>query len=161
MATPNGRGEGIRAMSINPIFQKRAPASPKKNHPPMTPRLNSGPAVDRSTVPTSPKRKTRSDKTHDIRICVTLNQKALIRRLAKESKVAATKYATRMLLDAISSCRALPAYEYRDTKIYVHVKPAQLDYQKVFEFAIANDVSEREAATRLVMHVLRQRGGLM
>lgn len=145
-------------MSINPIFREPAPASP--NIPLMNkPNLKPKAPAEISAQPRQ--QKTRSDKTHDIRICVTLNQKALIRRLAKESKMAPTKYATKMLLSALTTCRSLPEYDYRDTKIYVHVKPAQLDYQKVFEFAIANDVSEREAATRLVVHVLRQRGGFV
>lgn len=150
-------GEERSKMSINPIFREPVPDSPNK---PLLNKPNLKPEVPAELPAPQPRqRKTRSDKTHDMRISVSLNQKALIRRLAKESNMTPTKYATKMLLSALSTCRSLPEYDYRDTKIYVHVKPAQLDYQKVFEFAVANDVSEREAATRLVMHVFRQRGG--
>lgn len=143
-------------MSINPIFREPAPTSPSK---PLINKSKLKPEAPGDPPTNHQQRKPRSDKTHDIRICVNLNQKAHLRRLAKESKMAPTKYATKMLLSALSTCRSLPEYDYQDTKIYVHVKPVQLDYEKVFELAVANNVSEREAATRLVMHILHQRGG--
>ncbi|MCY9665852.1 hypothetical protein M5X11_12895 [Paenibacillus alginolyticus] len=158
-------------MSINPIFTEPAPVKPVKaifTEPtlvkPVTPILaNPNVKLDPPVeipAPTSQK-KSRSDKKQDIRICVTPNQKALIRLMAKELKSTPTKYATNMLLAALSNCASLPEYQYSNTKLFVHVKLKQQDYQKLFELAVVHDVSEREAATRLVMHILCQRSGAM
>lgn len=145
-------------MNINPIFNE-AVTSVTKNQQMNT---NSRMTHISSKVPeNTPQRKTRSDKTHDIRICVTPYLKAQIRLLAKDSNLSTTKFATKLLVNALSCCRSLPEYPYKDTKLYVHVKPAQIDYKKVFELAINNDVSEREAATRLVLFSLKQRGVIM
>jgi len=130
-------------MSLNPIFKEHVSTS--------NPNLN----TNAKPVP----RKPRSDKTHDIRFPVTAELKTLIRRLAKANKMKETQYTTKMLLAALSSCQILPEYDYHDTKIYMHVKPTELHYEKVFDLAVKHGISERKTVTQLIIYILNQRGG--
>ncbi|GGG18662.1 hypothetical protein [Paenibacillus abyssi] len=128
-------------MNLNPIFKQSA-SSPK----PLT------------TL--KPDRKDRSDKKHDMKFPVTPAQKALIRKLAVQQgmKGRETAFATKLLIEALSSMDGLPEYDYHDTKSYMHVKPGQLIYEKVFALAVENGLSERQVVTRLVIHSLVKRG---
>jgi hypothetical protein len=136
-------------MTLNPIFKE--PASPQKT----ITQSPSSPPANPSTV----QRKTRSDKTHDIRFPVTPDQKALIRRLARANDMKETQFTTKLLMTALSAYPVLPEYDYHDTKLYMHVKPKEIDYQKVFDLAVKYGISERQTVTRLIISILRQRWG--
>lgn len=126
-------------MPINPIFEEKL-------------------VLTKSSTLSSPvtKRKTRSDKRHDIKFPVTPAQKEMLRLLSKKNRIRETSMTTKLLSISLREITVLPDYEYHDTKKYMHVKPNQLEYERIVEFAIRYGISERKVVTLLMMSVLKR-----
>ncbi|MFT9486637.1 MAG: hypothetical protein ACH0QD_04610 [Tepidibacillus sp.] len=124
-------------MNLNPIFQNE-----------QTNKIN----------PRISKRKTRSDKIHDIKFPITPVIRSEIRRRAKaEGFPNETKYCTHLLIQALKYDKSFfPEIKYTDTKTYIHVKPTEFYYDKIFELKVDWDLrSDRQTVHRLIMGMIR------
>ncbi|QWI52530.1 hypothetical protein [Bacillus mycoides] len=122
--------------NVNPMFE-----TPKK-----------------STTITNPQpRKTRSDKKKDVKIPVNEIQRQLIRTSAFQEGITTTQYMSKLITEhlRIDYISEIHAYEYRDTKKYIHAKLEQETHSNLVQLAIEWGVSQRAAATRILCFALR------
>lgn len=135
--------------NLNPILRpNRNPASPGK---PVNPK-----PIERS------ERQVRSDKIHDLKFPVTPAERSEFRRQAKLKGMTETKFATALLLRAISLFRSAPLrftdLPYTDTKQYLHCKPTEFQYDEIFQISLAWNVSVRQAVHRLMITMIQGSG---
>ncbi|EJR93376.1 hypothetical protein IKE_05868 [Bacillus cereus VD196] len=109
------------------------------------------------TIPIRQSRKIRSDKKIDIKIPVSETQRQLIRTSAFQEKNSTTQYMSKLITEylEIDYISEIHAYEYRDTKKYIHAKLEQKTHSKLVQLAIEWGVSQRAAATRILCFALR------
>lgn len=102
-------------------------------------------------------RKTRSDKKKDIKIPVNEIQRQLIRSSAFKEGTTTTQYMSKLLTEhlRIDYISQIHAYEYKDTKKYIHAKLEQKTHSQLVQLAIEWGVSQRAAATRILCFALR------
>ncbi|HDR4450919.1 hypothetical protein ABR769_25705 [Bacillus cereus] len=124
---------------INPMFE---PREPRKQS---------------TTIANSLPRKTRSDKKKDIKIPVNEIQRQLIRSSAFKEGITTTQYMSKLITEhlKIDYISEIHAYEYKDTKKYIHAKLGQETHSKLVQLAIEWGVSQRAAATRILCFALR------
>ncbi|MGE6504498.1 hypothetical protein ACQKF0_30145 [Bacillus wiedmannii] len=124
---------------INPMFE-----TPKKS----------------ITITNQQPRKTRSDKKKDVKIPVTEIQRQLIRTSAFHNNLTTTQYMSKLITEhlRIDYISEIHAYEYKDTKKYIHAKLEQGAHSKLVQLAIEWGVSQRAAATRILCFALRTMG---
>jgi len=129
------KGESIMS-NVNPMFEPRKQSTTIANKQP---------------------RKTRSDKKKDVKIPVTEIQRQLIRTSAFHNNLTTTQYMSKIITEhlRIDYISEIHAYEYKDTKKYVHAKLEQETYSKLVQLAIEWGVSQRSAATRILCFALR------
>ncbi|MEK4581801.1 hypothetical protein [Bacillus sp. FSL R12-0074] len=102
-------------------------------------------------------RKTRSDKKKDVKIPVNEIQRQLIRTSAIQKNITTTQYMSKLITEhlRIDYISEIHAYEYKDTKKYIHAKLDQETHSKLVHLAIEWGVSQRAAATRILCFALR------
>ncbi|MDZ4533892.1 hypothetical protein ORM92_22660 [Bacillus cereus] len=109
------------------------------------------------TITNQQPRKTRCDKKKDIKIPVNEIQRQLIRSSAFLEGITTTQYMSKLITEhlKIDYISEIHAYEYRDTKKYIHAKLAQETHSKLVQLAIEWGISQRAAATRILCFALR------
>ncbi|HDR7242623.1 TPA: hypothetical protein QCW90_003314 [Bacillus mobilis] len=109
------------------------------------------------TITNQQPRKTRSDKKKDVKIPVNEIQRQLIRSSAFREGITTTQYMSKLITEhlRIDYISEIHAYEYKDTKKYIHAKLEQETHSKLVQLAIEWGVSQRAAATRILCFALR------
>jgi hypothetical protein len=109
------------------------------------------------TITNQQPRKTRSDKKKDVKIPVNEIQRQLIRSSAFQEGITTTQYMSKLITEhlRIDYINEIHAYEYKDTKKYIHAKLEQETHFKLVQLAIEWVVSQRAAATRILCFALR------
>ncbi|PEI77411.1 hypothetical protein CN572_19070 [Bacillus wiedmannii] len=109
------------------------------------------------TITNQQPRKTRCDKKKDVKIPVTEIQRQLIRSSAFKQNITTTQYMSKLITEhlRIDYISEIHAYEYKDTKKYIHAKLGQETHSKLVQLAIEWGVSQRAAATRILCFALR------
>lgn len=102
-------------------------------------------------------RNIRSDKKKDVKIPVTAFQRQEIRLHAFEQGMTTTEYISMLMKEhlQIEYISDIHAYEYKDTKRYVHAKLDQTIHTQLVQLAIQWGVSQRAAATRILCFALQ------
>jgi len=115
------------------------------------------PSRKTTTITNQQPRKTRSDKKKDIKIPVNEIQRQLIRTSAFQQGITTTQYMSKLLTEhlRIDYISEIHAYEYKDTKKYIHAKLGQETHSKLVQLAIEWGLSQRAAATRILCFALR------
>lgn len=115
------------------------------------------PSRKTTTITNQQPRKTRSDKKKDIKIPVNEIQRQLIRTSAFQQGITTTQYMSKLITEhlKIDYISQVHAYEYKDTKKYLHAKLEQGAHSKLVQLAIEWGVSQRAAATRILCFALR------
>lgn len=115
------------------------------------------PRKQSTTITNQQPRKTRSDKNKDIKIPVNEIQRQLIRTSAFQQGITTTQYMSKLITEhlKIDYISEIHAYEYKDTKKYIHAKLGQGTHSKLVQLAIEWGVSQRAAATRILCFALR------
>ncbi|PGD75952.1 hypothetical protein COM46_13455 [Bacillus pseudomycoides] len=110
-----------------------------------------------TTITNSQPRKTRSDKKKDVKIPVNEIQRQLIRTSAFQTGITTTQYMSKLIAEhlRIDYISEIHAYEYKDTKKYIHAKLEQEMHSKLVQLAIEWGVSQRAAATRILCFALK------
>lgn len=109
------------------------------------------------TITNKQPRKIRSDKKKDVKIPVNEIQRQLIRSSAFQEGITTTQYMSKLITEhlKIDYISEIHAYEYKDTKKYIHAKLGQETHSKLVQLAIEWGVSQRAAATRILCFALR------
>ncbi|PGB22030.1 hypothetical protein COM06_29510 [Bacillus toyonensis] len=115
------------------------------------------PRKQSTTITNQQTRKTRSDKKKDVKIPVNEIQRQLIRSSAFREGITTTQYMSKLITEhlRIDYISEIHAYEYKDTKKYIHAKLEQETHSKLVRLAIEWGVSQRAAATRILCFALR------
>lgn len=115
------------------------------------------PRKQSTTITSQQSRKTRSDKKQDVKIPVNEIQRQLIRSSAFQEGITTTQYMSKLITEhlRIDYISEIHAYEYKDTKKYIHAKLEQETHSKLVKLAIEWGVSQRAAATRILCFALR------
>lgn len=115
------------------------------------------PRKQSTTITNQQPRKTRSDKKKDVKIPVNEIQRQLIRTSAFHNNLTTTQYMSKLITEhlRIDYISEIHAYEYKDTKKYIHAKLEQETHSKLVQLAIGWGVSQRAAATRILCFALR------
>ncbi|MCQ6337535.1 hypothetical protein NPM14_29280 [Bacillus cereus] len=115
------------------------------------------PSRNSTTITNLQPRKTRIDKKKDIKIPVNEIQRQLIRTSAFQQGITTTQYMSKLLTEhlKIDYISEIHAYEYKDTKKYIHAKLEQKTHSQLVRLAIEWGVSQRAAATRILCFALR------
>lgn len=115
------------------------------------------PRKQSTTITNQQPRKTRSDKKKDVKIPVNEIQRQLIRSSAFQQGITTTQYMSKLITEhlRIDYISEIHAYEYRDTKKYIHAKLEQETHSELVQLAIEWGVSQRAAATRILCFALR------
>ncbi|MGN4759877.1 hypothetical protein ACTFRK_29075 [Bacillus cereus group sp. MYBK227-2] len=115
------------------------------------------PRKQSTTITNQQPRKTRSDKKKDIKIPVNEIQRQLIRSSAFKEGITTTQYMSKLITEhlKIDYISEIHAYEYKDTKKYIHAKLEQKTHSQLVQLAIEWGVSQRAAATRILCFALR------
>ncbi|OQR53533.1 hypothetical protein [Bacillus sp. CDB3] len=115
------------------------------------------PRKQSTTITNLQPRKTRSDKKKDVKIPVNEIQRQLIRTSAFQQGITTTQYMSKLITEhlRIDYINEIHAYEYKDTKRYIHAKLEQETHSKLVQLAIEWGVSQRAAATRILWFALR------
>jgi len=115
------------------------------------------PRKQSTTITNQQPRKTRSDKKKDVKIPVNEIQRQLIRSSAFQEGITTTQYMSKIITEhlRIDYINEIHAYEYKDTKKYIHAKLGQETHSKLVQLAIEWGVSQRAAATRILCFALR------
>ncbi|MBD5800459.1 hypothetical protein BHU24_14760 [Bacillus pseudomycoides] len=115
------------------------------------------PSRKSTTITNLQPRKTRSDKKKDVKIPVNEIQRQLIRTSAFHNNLTTTQYMSKLITEhlRIDYISEIHAYEYKDTKKYIHAKIEQETHSKLVQLAIEWGVSQRAAATRILCFALR------
>lgn len=115
------------------------------------------PSKKSTTITNLQPRKTRSDKKKDVKIPVNEIQRQLIRTSAFQDGITTTQYMSKLITEhiRIDYISEIHAYEYKDTKKYIHAKLEQETHSKLVQLAIEWGVSQRAAATRILCFALR------
>ncbi|PED27266.1 hypothetical protein CON34_05750 [Bacillus thuringiensis] len=115
------------------------------------------PRKQSTTITNQQPRKTRCDKKKDVKIPVNEIQRQLIRSSAFQEGITTTQYMSKLITEhlKIDYISEIHAYEYKDTKKYIHAKLGQETYFKLVQLAIEWGVSQRAAATRILCFALR------
>jgi hypothetical protein len=106
----------------------------------------------------------RSDKKHDIRVCVTPEQKKFIRhiktRTAFETNVdvSMTQISSALIKDGLKREYNFPEVPYVNHDLIVHVKLDVRDYNALLKYCSLWDCSARRAAHRILCGMLIHRG---
>ncbi|MEK4745882.1 hypothetical protein [Bacillus sp. FSL R9-9481] len=110
-----------------------------------------------TTITNQQPRKIRSDKKKDVKIPVTEIQRQLIRTSAFHNNLTTTQYMSKLITEhlRIDYISEIHAYEYKDTKKYIHAKLEQGAHSKLVQLAIEWGISQRAAATRILCFALR------
>ncbi|MED1302654.1 hypothetical protein BK704_19520 [[Bacillus thuringiensis] serovar konkukian] len=110
-----------------------------------------------TTITNLQPRKTRSDKKKDIKIPVNEIQRQLIRTSAFQQGITTTQYMSKLLTEhlKIDYISEIHAYEYKDTKKYIHAKLGQKTHSQLVQLAIEWGVSQRAAAARILCFALK------
>ncbi|WP_019779239.1 hypothetical protein, partial [Streptococcus sobrinus] len=76
---------------------------------------------------------TRSDKKKDVKIPVTEIQRQQIRLTAFQKGLTTTQYMSQLITEHLNLAyiREIHAYEYKDTKKYIHAKLEQETHSKL------------------------------
>ncbi|HDR7526762.1 TPA: hypothetical protein QCX62_003352 [Bacillus paranthracis] len=115
------------------------------------------PRKQSTTIANQQPRKTRCDKKKDVKIPVNEIQRQLIRSSAFQEGITTTQYMSKLITEhlRIDYISGIHAYEYKDTKKYIHAKLEQETHSKLVQLAIEWGVSQRAAATRILCFALR------
>ncbi len=115
------------------------------------------PRKQSTTITNQQPRKTRSDKKKDVKIPVNEIQRQLIRSSAFQEGITTTQYMSKLITEhlRIDYISEIHAYEYKDTKKYIHAKLEKETHCKLVQLAIGWGVSQRAAATRILCFALR------
>lgn len=115
------------------------------------------PRKQSTTIANQQPRKTRCDKKKDVKIPVNEIQRQLIRSSAYQEGITTTQYMSKLITEhlKIDYIREIHAYEYKDTRRYIHAKLEQGAHSKLVQLAIEWGVSQRAAATRILCFALR------
>lgn len=128
--------EGSSMSNVNPMFEPRKQSTTITNQQP---------------------RKIRSDKKKDVKIPVNEIQRQLIRSSSFQDGITTTQYMSKIITEhlRIDYISEIHAYEYKDTKKYIHAKLEQEIHSKLVRLAIEWGISQRAAATRILCFALR------
>ncbi|MCU5074843.1 hypothetical protein [Bacillus paranthracis] len=115
------------------------------------------PRKQSTTITNQQPRKTRSDKKKDVKIPVTEIQRQLIRSSAFQEGITTTQYMSKLITEhlRVDYINEIHAYDYKDTKKYIHAKLEHETHSKLVRLAIEWGVSQRAAATRILCFALR------
>ncbi|HHB1907127.1 TPA: hypothetical protein ACOQ31_004801 [Bacillus cereus] len=115
------------------------------------------PRKQSTTITNQQPRKIRFDKKKDVKIPVNEIQRQLIRSSAFQEGITTTQYMSKLITEhlRIDYISEIHAYEYKDTKKYIHAKLVQETHSKLVQLAIEWGVSQRAAATRILCFALR------
>jgi hypothetical protein len=117
--------------------------SPVKKSPP---KIQQNP--NKEPVP----RKKRSDAKNDVKIPMTLQQRQIIKQLAKRHRISMTTYCSDLLALFLRRKTEYRLVEYSSAdKKSVHAKLSSSDYDILYEYSIKWDCSLRQAAHRIMM----------
>ncbi|MFD0769259.1 hypothetical protein ACFQZ1_10270 [Bacillus sp. CGMCC 1.60114] len=115
------------------------------------------PRKQSTTITNLQPRKIRCDKKKDVKIPVTEAQRQSIRLAAYSKGITTTQYMSQFITEhlKIDYINEIHAYEYKDTKKYIHAKLEQETHSKLVHLAVEWGVSQRAAATRILCFALR------
>ncbi|HHB3507862.1 TPA: hypothetical protein ACORDH_004996 [Bacillus cereus] len=115
------------------------------------------PRKQSTTITNQQPRKIRSDKKKDVKIPVNEIQRQLIRSSSFQDGITTTQYMSKIITEhlRIDYISEIHAYEYKDTKKYIHAKLEQEIHSKLVRLAIEWGISQRAAATRILCFALR------
>ncbi|ANT40260.1 MULTISPECIES: hypothetical protein [Bacillus cereus group] len=115
------------------------------------------PRKQSTTITNQQPRKIRSDKKKDVKIPVNEIQRQLIRSSAFQEGITTTQYMSKLITEhlRVDYINEIHAYDYKDTKKYIHAKLEQETHSKLVRLAIEWGVSQRAAATRILCFALR------
>lgn len=133
-------------MSLNPIFRKDVPVEVinhnVRKHP-----------IDK------PKRATRSDKKVHVKIPLTLEERQLVRKVAREKKMYPTHLCTYLIERGLQLGTQFPLIYYPSSSDKSY--PAKLNLrstEKIDALTIDWDCSRRQAAHRILITMLKAEG---
>jgi len=110
------------------------------------------------------KRKTRSDKLHDIKIPITESIDVILRRESRRYwNGSKTSLGTEILLFGLEQVFVYPDVTYEDGPITVHCKVNHDIYQRIGEYAVHWKCSVRKAAHRIFLEAYKKKqlGGVI
>ncbi|HDR6289529.1 TPA: hypothetical protein QCU33_005679 [Bacillus cereus] len=115
------------------------------------------PRKQSTTIINQQPRKTRCDKKKDVKIPVNEIQRQLIRSSSFQEGITTTQYMSKLITEhlRIDYISEIHAYEYKDTKKYIHAKLEQETHSKLVQLAIDWGVSQRAAAARILCFALK------
>lgn len=115
------------------------------------------PSRKSTTITNLQPRKTRCDKKKDVKIPVNEAQRQTIRLSAYKKGITTTQYMSHLIAEhlKIDYISEIHAYEYKDTKKYIHAKLEQETHSKLVQLAVKWGVSQRAAATRILCFALK------
>ncbi|MEQ2529205.1 hypothetical protein WMO40_21250 [Bacillaceae bacterium CLA-AA-H227] len=133
--------------SINPMFN-RTPSQKTTSNKQSKP--NAEPV----------QRKKRSDAKNDVKIPLSLEQRQILKQLAKRHRMSATTYCSELLGLFLRRRTDFRLVEYSPTnKKSVHAKLNTSDYDILFEYSIKWDCSLRQAAHRIITTAINIEAG--
>lgn len=134
--------------SLNPMFQKTKSSRPVPVRPPN---------VRKKPVTKKEGRKVRSDKKHDIKIPLTLEQRKLIKALARQSGEYPTNYLSKVMKAELPRASYIPepSVPYPSaSKLSYPIKLEQMYFKQLQDVSIEWDCSLRRAAYRIISSLL-------
>lgn len=135
--------------SINPMFNRT--------------QVKSSRATNLSKPNKEPvQRKKRSDAKSDVKIPLTLEQRQIVKQLAKRHRMKPTSYCSELLGLFLRRKTEYRLVDYSAAnKKTVHAKLSESDYDILFDYSIKWDCSLRQAAHRILMTAIKiESGGL-
>lgn len=110
-----------------------------------------------TTIANNKPRRTRSDKKKDVKIPVTEIQRQQVRLTAFQKNLTTTQYMSQLITEHLNLdyINEIHAYEYKDTKRYIHAKLNQRTHAKLVHLAVKWGISQRAAATRILCFALK------
>lgn len=126
---------------------------------------NLNPILNKPKSPRSEpqKRKTRSNKLHDIKIPVSEDMDTLLRRESRRFwNGSKTAIGTEILLFGLENIFIYPDVTYKDSPFTVHCKVDHMTYQNIGNYASSWKCSVRQAAHRIFMEAIKKKqlGGI-
>lgn len=129
--------------SLNPMFN-RSVSQKKPSQKPSKPNVAATP------------RKKRSDAKNDVKIPLSLEQRQILKVLAKRQRQSVTTFSSELLGTFLRRRTDFQLVQYSPTnKKSVHAKLNASDYDILFEYSVKWDCSLRQAAHRILTTALR------
>lgn len=145
--------------NLNPIFKpniQQQPAKPKT--------IDGSTSIPLPDASEKAPRQMRSDKKDDVKFPVTDDMWNMLtwgyrryKKLHPKEEIFQTGYNSKLMEKALAlDPSSFAEVEYKDTKVYKHVKLIQFYSDKLFDLQLLWKCSEREAAFRVMWNILKK-----